>query len=294
MNELAEELLQVEVTWESDTRGFLRCPGEHLHTTKTGPQDTVIHLDGVPTIYCFHEHCAEIISDANYILRDNLAPMTHEQREESEQKNRRYRQIARAAEIVSENLYRTEIFWPEIFDKPIGPNESFEMFLTIWSSDSLIWLGDVWDTGPIKGNGHFNSIDAWKRSMLNLYANRFTTASTFIPGTVDRIVSRVDTTPFKIVEFDSLSPDIATNRQLGAARLKYLANYLDLVMIVDSGNKSLHGWFRNNSKFDEEMAFFCKLLGADTKSMRPAQAVRLPGARRENGKVQSILWMSAE
>jgi hypothetical protein len=52
---------------------------------------------------------------------------------------------------------------------------------------------------------------------------------------MDRIVSRVDTTPFKIVEFDSLSPDMTTNHQLGAARLKYLADYLDLVMIVDSG-----------------------------------------------------------
>jgi len=292
MKKLAEELLNLEIIWETETRGLLHCPGAHLHTKKTGPRDTVIHLDGVPTLYCFHESCAEIISDANHILRDNLTPMTPEELQEAKNKKRRHAEIAEAAKVVGNNLSRTEDFWPEIFENPIAPNESFERFLSIWPDDSFIWLGDVWDTGPIKGTGHFQLVDFWKRSMPNLYANRFTTSSTFTFGAVDRIVSRVAATPFKVVEFDSLSQDIKTNRRLGAARLKYLSKHLDLVMIVDSGNKSLHGWFRNNSNFDEEMEFFCKRLGADTKTMRPAQPVRLPGARRENGKVQSILWIS--
>ena len=43
---------------------------------------------------------------------------------------------------------------------------------------------------------------------------------------------------------------------------------------------------------NEEWDVYLKHFGADTKTMRPAQPVRLR-ARRENGKVQSILWMSS-
>jgi len=49
----------------------------------------------------------------------------------------------------------------------------------------------------------------------------------------------------------------------------------------------------NNEKFDEEWDVYLKHFGADAKTMRPAQPVRLPGARRDNGKVQSLLWISS-
>jgi hypothetical protein len=62
-------------------------------------------------------------------------------------------------------------------------------------------------------------------------------------------------------------------------------------MVVDSGNKSLHGWFEMNEKITEQQRFFLRQLGADVNTMRPSQPVRLPGAIRDNGNVQSILWL---
>jgi hypothetical protein len=101
----------------------------------------------------------------------------------------------------------------------------------------------------------------------------------------------VERTDYIVVEFDSLNSDKELNRTWGAAMLKYCATFIDLAMVVDSGNKSLHGWFRNNEKVDSETRFFLRSIGADTKTMRPSQPVRLPGARRENGNIQSVLWI---
>ena len=108
---------------------------------------------------------------------------------------------------------------------------------------------------------------------------------------VDRITTNIAKTPYTIVEFDSLSPNPETNKRRGAAILKYLASHgLNLVMVVDSGNKSVHGWFRNDLK--EEDMFFLRQIGADPQSMRPSQPVRLPGGIRSNGKIQHLLWIA--
>jgi hypothetical protein len=113
----------------------------------------------------------------------------------------------------------------------------------------------------------------------------------FLPGTVDRITKQVRQTPYLVVEFDSLDQNKQENRRKGAALLNYLRQSLDLKMVVDSGNKSIHGWFEMNKKVTEQERFFLRQLGADINSMRPSQPVRLPGAIRDNGNVQSVLWM---
>ena len=67
----AVELLGV-IEWTSDAHGFLPCPGKHLHTTGDGPRDCEIHLDGVPTIHCFHDHCTGIRDALNRELRSRI------------------------------------------------------------------------------------------------------------------------------------------------------------------------------------------------------------------------------
>jgi hypothetical protein len=60
------------VTWTGPTRGLLTCPGQHLHTTSNGARDCEIHLDGPPTIYCFHGSCAGIREALNRELRSRI------------------------------------------------------------------------------------------------------------------------------------------------------------------------------------------------------------------------------
>jgi len=38
------------VDWQTEVSGFCRCPGESLHTHKTGRKDCRVNVDGAPTI----------------------------------------------------------------------------------------------------------------------------------------------------------------------------------------------------------------------------------------------------
>jgi hypothetical protein len=68
---IAIELLGA-IGWQSETRGFCTCPGQHLHTTGNGQRDCEIHLDGAPTIHCFHNSCAGICEGVNHELRSRI------------------------------------------------------------------------------------------------------------------------------------------------------------------------------------------------------------------------------
>jgi hypothetical protein len=65
---IATELLG-EIRWDSETHGFFACPGKQLHTTGDGDRDCEIHLDGAPTIHCFHNSCTDIVAGVNHQLR---------------------------------------------------------------------------------------------------------------------------------------------------------------------------------------------------------------------------------
>ena len=69
---ISEELLG-EIQWEAETHGFCTCPGKHLHTTGDGQRDCEIHVDGAPTIHCFHNSCAKVRDELNYKMRSCIA-----------------------------------------------------------------------------------------------------------------------------------------------------------------------------------------------------------------------------
>jgi hypothetical protein len=189
-----------------------------------------------------------------------------------------------------EKIYESFV-WDDIFNNPLSSQDSWAAFLEFWDPGDIIWIGDVYDTGVVKGARHFRPTEEWRHTNLNLRSNYFTCASTFLPGTVERVNKQVSQTRYLVVEFDSLDTDKQENRRKGAALLNYLRASLDLRMVVDSGNKSIHGWFEMNEKVTQEMRFVLRHLGADINSMRQSQPVRLPGAIRDNGNVQSILWL---
>lgn len=66
------------VDWQTEVSGFCRCPGEWLHTHKTGKKDCRISVDGAPTIFCFHASCAPVVAAANQRLRRELGDRSWE------------------------------------------------------------------------------------------------------------------------------------------------------------------------------------------------------------------------
>lgn len=94
---------------------------------------------------------------------------------------------------------------------------------------------------------------------------------------------------FLVVEFDT-----GTNDE-HAALLIHLAGYTPLVCAVHSGNKSLHGWFFVHKQPDEKVLRFFRYavsLGADPMTWTRSQFVRMPDGRREDGRRQTVFFVS--
>jgi hypothetical protein len=84
---------------------------------------------------------------------------------------------------------------------------------------------------------------------------------------------------YLVAEFDS--PNLSKEQQ--AQLITKLSTFAPLVMVVDSGGKSLHGWFqvdRYNAK--DQVRFFCLacLLGADPTRWDICGWLRMPGGMR--------------
>ena len=97
---------------------------------------------------------------------------------------------------------------------------------------------------------------------------------------------------FLVIEGDALD-DIPIPKDTQAAVLLHLAQSAPLALVVDSGGKSLHGWFYVAGKSDDQLTpFFRKAcsLGADTALWGRSQFARMPGGTRDNGNRQPVLF----
>ncbi len=68
---IAIELLGT-IDWDSETSGFVVCPGKHLHTSGDQARDCRVDFDGVPTVHCFHNSCRGILDGVNRELRSRI------------------------------------------------------------------------------------------------------------------------------------------------------------------------------------------------------------------------------
>jgi hypothetical protein len=93
---------------------------------------------------------------------------------------------------------------------------------------------------------------------------------------------------YVVAEFDK-EPDKANQAKL----IGFLSETIPCVMVIDSGGKSLHGWFPVYDKTESEAAaFFAQAvtLGADQSIYDRAKLVRLPGGLRDGKIRQKILY----
>lgn len=93
---------------------------------------------------------------------------------------------------------------------------------------------------------------------------------------------------------------IAAKKGEAIAALLHLAEKapeFPLVVVVDSGGKSLHGWFLVAGAEETVMLKFFRYavaLGADPATWTRCQFVRMPGGTRDNGKQQRVLYFNPE
>lgn len=65
---IAEDLLGAPLSAE----GYAPCPGIAGHSTRNGPRDFMVILEGVPTGFCLHQNCAAPVADFNRELRSRI------------------------------------------------------------------------------------------------------------------------------------------------------------------------------------------------------------------------------
>jgi hypothetical protein len=100
-------------------------------------------------------------------------------------------------------------------------------------------------------------------------------------------------TPWKLL-IDSWQEQEASVSDACAAAILELAQLMPLALVVHSGGKSLHAWWRVFGKKESESRASMRQavrLGADPKTFDPNQFVRLPGGALDNGRRQTIFYL---
>ncbi|HEV2804771.1 MAG TPA: hypothetical protein VGW57_07570 [Chthoniobacterales bacterium] len=168
-----------------------------------------------------------------------------------------------------------------------APDEHFYQILGMFDDDDIVWVGrDVRDSGSEMHSCRFRPVSDWLG--CRECPGPFTCPSTFKPGTYSRREANVLARKFLVIESDTLSAD-----DIGAL-FRWLQTEVGLHLraVVDTGGKSLHGWFES-----PDQAVLSKLkkclpaLGCDPALFNPAQPCRLPGAKRGD-RYQRLIFIN--
>lgn len=288
LNPIQIEDITGPIKWdEHGQSGFLPCPGRESHSGETGPRDCRIHLDGIPNIFCLHSSCRPLLDTVNRDLRAALKATGWDPPTMTEaQKNagvRRGDLKQTALRLASAAPFILEEF---AFDFTGSP-EPRDFLSHMFEEGDTIWRGQPFMTGP-----------GWGRAFTKLSGSHLPGSEFICPNPLgpehNRTVANISEKKYFVVECDGLSEDKETNKKLCGAVIHWLRKTQGLTLraVVDSGNKSLHGWFEYPG--DAKYEWCVKVLpaiGVDPATLRLAQPVRLPNVLRSNGNLQTLLWM---
>jgi hypothetical protein len=296
-SEIAEIVLG-PIHW-LDSNGYCECPGKAKHSMKDGAKDCMVFLDAIPTIHCVHASCANVMKEVNRKLRkavldgtnEKARKLTPEEKEKLAARKERERMRERAAKALPHLLKTWKWSYNEIIGSspailPVNASEHWKLLLSKFAPDDVIWIGDTFHSGKPEHTTHFKTAADWLKESAT--PGPFICPATFKNTSHARSNDNVVTRRFLVVESDVLSKD-----EVGAI-FKWLrdAAKLDLVAIVDTAGKSLHGWFAfpaDDEKLDD-LKLILPAYGCDPKLFTASQPVRLPGAPR-NDKFQKLVYL---
>ena len=318
------EAITGPVVWyDTGSRGFCACPGAALHTKETRPNHCSVFIEGTPTIYCFHNSCQPLVAAANKRLRraigggswelilpdgsflrsgearipagQPIPPPTPKPTTSAEAvvalEKRILRDITLQADALKSSIL-THFAWDPADmweDSPLrllgDPKRDWSHWLALWNPDDIVWSGDTFSSGREEHARNFRPAKEWMAESKP--AGPFTCGSAFKPGSISRSNENA-IRRFLVIESDTLS-----KQQIGAVCL-YMTNRLGYTLkaVVDTGGKSLHGWFNlpADAVLEARLKAALTALGCDPALFKPSQPARCPGAIRDNGNLQSLLW----
>lgn len=298
------------VEWTEGTRGRCTCPGKHKHTHKSHRNDCWVFINGVPTVTCLHQSCENEVAGVNDKIRTAwslyqpptdpvlLAAATAKAAKRHELEDRARSSLP---EVLKQFKWDIDDIAHEDDHGSCLHKSATEIFLkSLFAADETIWIGEPETTGRPEFWSHFTTRQNWEIGGATTW--HYTCASTFKPGTYSRANINVATTPYLIVEGDKVlgkEPETDNekleNKNACGAIFNWLRSSVNLKLraVVDSGNKSLHGWFDMPSLAQyEQLKIVLPAMGCDRAMFKPTQPARLPGVMRDNGNEQKLLWLN--
>ncbi|MEY2598389.1 MAG: hypothetical protein RLZZ142_648 [Verrucomicrobiota bacterium] len=279
------------IEWESDTHGFMPCPGAHLHSTRNGKRDCKIHVcnDGKPpTIHCLHSSCSAVIEAANKTLRSALGragasggitPADSPQPQNPTTKKAPVLDsspIPLPSPIAGGFLRMMELcFLPEEFVSIAQTDVETEK-----PSSGMTRTREKWEQAYREKSGIEWEVLSCDYNKLGLYIR--------VNPMKKGGATNDDVTAFRhvLVEFDRDKSGSAIPKAVQFGILT--RSGLPITTITDSGNKSLHAWVRVDAKDAteyrdraEQIYALFEQYGVDKANRNPSRLSRCPEGLRE-------------
>lgn len=163
------------------------------------------------------------------------------------------------------------------------PDQPHQLLLNLFDGEDIVYVG----TEVFKGFAETINQLGWD----DLYDMQYICPNPLKKKEDGRVLTNIRERRF--VVFESDIDLLAENWDGQAGVIEKLRSILRLSMIVWSGNKSLHAWFDCRGHAESQIHRFENMairLGADAQSLRMTQLVRFPWGKRDNGKVQKVIY----
>jgi hypothetical protein len=277
------------IQWETQEKGYLTCPGLHLHTSSDGRRDCRITInDGmVPTIYCCHNSCSGAIAQANHQFRSAIGKLkttTAGQLGKIKQcmPITDAKPLQKVTEVAKTELRKID---PEVLPQPIKNGQALHL-ATCFNPEELV--------GIVLGQG-----DEGKPMSKGTTVPPIPLESDHALGTVVRVNPMApggagdrDVTAYRhcLIECDTAPLDLQWSA--------FLESKLPISVVVSSGGRSVHGWVKVDASNEKEFRERAKMaadameeidgIKVDRATLNPSRLSRLAGCARGNNRQELL------
>jgi hypothetical protein len=152
----------------------------------------------------------------------------------------------------------------------LTPQEMMIAHLSLFAPNDLIWIG--------KHVNHvqypfFNPTALWLKNLPIDYGT-YISGSSYKNRHGSRKPINIDKNRYIVLEHDQISKD-----QVAKIFMNTQKKGMKLIAVVDSGNKSIHGWIRNDNEAEYWRKYYL-IHGFCSSAMKDNQPVRLAGGTR--------------
>lgn len=272
--------------------GYITCPGAHLHTTPTGFKDAQVFVNARGAkIKCFHSSCEKMVAAMNGLLGGGMTSQSSQTVGSPVVVPPPVAYDPYVSQFLVNNYpWKQTSIWrssPRKLDRFVSWKKHWSLLLSLFDPNDVVWIGsEVYHTGNPSYQNNFRTASNWMQK--HHAPGTYICPSTFNPGVYSRSNTNVKDRRFLVVESDILSKD-----EVGSVFKWMMQEGHHLRAVVDTGGKSLHGWFDYpNPALIPQLKDDLTIFGCDPAMFTPSQAVRLPGVRRNSHKVQELIYLA--